>query len=534
MKKSMKALTMLVAIGVLVSTVSGCGKKENSTDTKTNTDVSDAKPGNQTLPLVSKPTTFKVWLPTNNNVKSFDDSEYFKELEKRTGVHVEFISPAVGQEQASLNLLIASGGLPDIVEMQSAYAYPGGMDKAIAEGSFLKLNDLVNKYAPNYNKLINSDKDIKKECMTDSGSIAGFMNAGVDAQPAWLGMVVRQDWLDELGLKTPVTYDDWYTMLKAFKEKKGAVAPMMMNNTGFTNFDIFNAGYGVGASFYQVDGKAKFGPVENGYKEYLSMMNKWYTAGLIDKDFTTKKDFIASSTFTTTGKTGAWADIYTLLSQRKTVATDPKYRVVGLPAPVLKEGDQIHLRETNAKVGGTFWAVSKECKNPELAVKWMDYSFSPDGVLLSNYGIKDKSYTIGSDGKPSFTELVYKNPDGLTLYKAIGKYAKLASGDMEYHWERESAGQPKDNLEAPKLWGKNNDGSYTLPSAVTLSSDEGTEYAQIMGDINTFVSEMAVKFIIGQEPFSKYDDFVNKIKSMNIDRAIKLQQAALDRYNKRN
>jgi putative aldouronate transport system substrate-binding protein len=533
MKKSMRVLTTLVALGVFMATFSACGKKENNTTKETDTTVSDVKAGNPTLPLVSKPTKLKLWMSTSNTIKNFNDSEFYKELGKRTGIEFDFISPAVGQEKEAFNLMIASNDLPDIVEMGSD-SYPGGMDKAVSDGTFTKLNDLIKKYAPNYDKLINSDSEIKKACITDSGSIVGFFNAGIEAQPAWYGLVLRQDWLDELGLKTPVTYDDWYTMLKAFKEKKGAVAPMMLASSGFSSFDVFNAGYGVAQGFYRVDGKIKYGPLEKGYKEYLTMMNQWYKEGLIDKDFTTKKDFIPSATFTTTGKTGVWTDIYSLLSvdQAKAVATSPQYRAVGVPAPVLKEGDKLHIRQTNGKVGGTMWAISKNCKNPEVAVKLADYLFSPDGILLSNYGIKDKTYTIGSDGKPMFTEFMYKNPDGLNLYEAIQKYAKTG-GAMEYHWERELVGQTQDCLDAQKLWGKNNDGSYVIPSAVALTSDEGSECSQIMGDIDTYVSEMNVKFILGQEPLSKYDNFVNTIKSMNIDQAIKLKQAALDRYNNR-
>ena len=48
-----------------------------------------------------------------------------------------------------------------------------------------------------------------------------------------VGCSRSKDWLDDLGLDTPVTYDDWYNMLKAFKAEKGAVAPMMLYFTGF-------------------------------------------------------------------------------------------------------------------------------------------------------------------------------------------------------------------------------------------------------------------------------------------------------------
>ena len=53
-----------------------------------------------------------------------------------------------------------------------------------------------------------------------------------------------------------------------------------------------------------------------------------------------------------------------------------------------------------------------------------------------------------------------------------------------------------------------------------------------MADINTYVSESYLKFLLGKQPISEFDNFVAIIKSLNIDRAIEIQQNALDRYNK--
>jgi putative aldouronate transport system substrate-binding protein len=47
------------------------------------------------------------------------------------------------------------------------------------------------------------------------------------------------------------------------------------------------------------------------------------------------------------------------------------------------------------------------------------------------------------------------------------------------------------------------------------------------------VDEMTVKFIIGQEPLARYDEFVQNIRRMNIDRAVEIYQTAVDRYNAR-
>ena len=54
-----------------------------------------------------------------------------------------------------------------------------------------------------------------------------------------------------------------------------------------------------------------------------------------------------------------------------------------------------------------------------------------------------------------------------------------------------------------------------------------------MADIDTYVKESIPKFITGQLSMDEWDGFVKQIKDMNIDRAIELHQAALDRYNNR-
>jgi putative aldouronate transport system substrate-binding protein len=44
---------------------------------------------------------------------------------------------------------------------------------------------------------------------------------------------------------------------------------------------------------------------------------------------------------------------------------------------------------------------------------------------------------------------------------------------------------------------------------------------------------MTYKFITGQESLDNFDAFVEQIKSQDIEDAIEIQQAALDRYNAR-
>ena len=71
------------------------------------------------------------------------------------------------------------------------------------------------------------------------------------------------------------------------------------------------------------------------------------------------------------------------------------------------------------------------------------------------------------------------------------------------------------------------------PLTVSLTPEEGEELSNIMSDVETYRDENAIRFIIGTESFDHYDEFVSTIKSMGIDRAIEIKQAAYDRLQER-
>ena len=537
---------VLLLLGIAV----GCTSKDKegnlaSEDVTTEANENDQqadedtpKPGNPKLPITTEPITVKIWAITGADLVKVapnrGDTEFHKELEKRTGVHVEFIHPPIGQEMENLNLMFSSGEYPDIIEFVASYEYPGGFDRGIKDGVILRVNELVDKYAPNYKALLDSDPTLRKDIITDEGNIPGFYQICSTYGNSWYGPVIRQDWLEDLGLQTPVTYDDWYNVLKAFKEKKGAAAPLMLDNTGFQPFDVLNAGYGVGQSFYQVDGNVKYGPLEPGYKEYLQMLNKWYKEGLIDPDFAAKKDFLPSDTFVATGKAGIWFDATTRLGVLKMLAKDSNYKLAALPYPVKKAGDKLGLLGLGTRA--TYcWALTSACKNVDTVIKWIDYMYSPEGSMLVSYGVENKTYTIGSDGKPKFADLILKNPDGLNLQQALYMYTgNIGGGRLLLNENREEQGYDPEALKAVEIWNNSRgDGSNALPDSAKLTAEEGTEFSKVMADIETYVRETTLKLILGEESFANYDAFVNNIKSMGIDRAIELKQASLDRYNRR-
>ncbi len=556
MKK--QTLALITAALMLAGMVSGCGNSDttggnsssgatepsksdsastNESDTENNIPAAEA--GAVSLPLTEEPVTLTMWCPMNadlsNVVDSLADNLCFIELEKRTGVHIEFSLPAVGQEATNYNLMIASGDLCDIIyNSTGTYYYPDGLDAAVNDGYFLDLTDLIEQYAPNYQAKRTSSDFLSKASMTDGGKLAAIYQIPTEEQGPFAGYYVRRDWLEQCGLDLPVTYDDWEEMLVAFKDQIGASAPLSLGPNGFDPFNnALSAGYDVSFGFYQVDNTVKYGPIEDGWKDYLTMMNRWYEKGLIDPDYMSGTSIFADTSMVTSNKTGAFPSLYTLIGMYEAMNTDqPECDIYPVPAPVQEEGDTAKIRAGNFKIG-VYFTISADCEYPELAVQWIDYQYSDEGALLDNYGIEGDTFTYDANGKPQFTEKVTASPEGYSFAQAMAYYTMPPSRVCLQDWTRELASVPEKDLVSYDIWAQCTD-EHTIPTGVSMTSEENTEYAKIIADIQSLVQEKTNLFITGELNLdADYDEFVSQIKSMNIDRALEIYQAALDRFNER-
>lgn len=552
MEKKRNSLIALILIVLMVISIglTGCGKSEKTdvadkADQQKESDASSKDKDKQDekstddsnsndeggLPIVKEATTLKYWVPMHGSatkiMKSYNENEVYKELEKRTGVHIEFIHPPAGQAKEQFNLMIASKDLPDIIS-QLTDGYPGGVDKAIDDGVYLRLNELIDKYAPNYKKIREENAEIARQTITDEGNIWSFPCIQTTEELPWWGLLIRNDWLEDVELEMPTTIDEWHTVLTAFKEKKGAEAPLMFPKEGYDWGGMFVGAFDIGPGFYQQGGKVKYGFIEPGFKDYLAEMNKWYDEGLIDKDFATRDDK-SYEAMITSGKSGALPAAYEHVAVYESImkSNDPKVKFSPAPYPSLESGKKVQYREKDEFNKGCDTVITTSCEKPEVAVKWLDYAYGDEGSMLFNWGIEGVSYEL-VEGNPQFTELMTNNPDGLAYSMLSWKY-KLHMGPYKRDWKA-FAGLEKVE-DCMKTWGEAGT-DYVMPR-VQLSDEESRKYSNKMNEINTFVEEKILKFVMGVEPIDKFEKFVEQVKKMGIDEAIDIKQAALDRYNAR-
>jgi putative aldouronate transport system substrate-binding protein len=478
------------------------------------------------------------WMPLAQNVAAnfpnLGQTPYARAVQERTGIQVEYLHPA-GNTGEQFNLIIASGDLPDIME-SNWLGYSGGPENAIAEKVILRLNDVFENHAPHLSAYLTAHPDIDRMIRTDAGSYYCFPFVRGDFTLLLSsGLMIRQDWLDELGLEIPKTIDDWHTVLTAFRDRKGSMAP-------FTNYNFSNVpfayAWGVTPRNFMVDDESRirYSPIEEGYRSYLAVFARWYKEGLVDPDILTTS-FDQVSTKMTRGLSGAAVaalgsgmGTWTASARQQT----PSFRLTGAPVPMLREGQKPHLSYAVYPYSGiTSAAITTGARNVETAARYLDWSYGEEGYILNNFGIEGESF-VWVDGYPAFTDMVLKNPNGWPIAQGIAAYARSQDSgpfvqDRRYLEQYYSLQEQKDAL---TLWPFEDMLKHIVPP-LTPTPEESAEFATIMTEVNTYQREMEAKFIIGTEPLSNWDAYVRTIKNLGIDRAIEIQSTALNRYNAR-
>ncbi|NOU98394.1 extracellular solute-binding protein [Paenibacillus sp. LMG 31456] len=546
-----KTVSSLLACVLLGGALAGCssGGKE-----AVNTPATSDKgaPETLTMPITQKPITIK-WYQRNyveTELKSMGEMEAFKELEKRTGIHIEFVHPPNTPD--ALNVMLASGDYPDVVFWDWG-TVPRGLTGLINDGIAIKLNDYMDKYAVNYKKTIDKNPDLKKIVTLDDGTYPAFFQLDPDPmRTSYNGLITRKDWLDKLGLKPPTTIDEWHTVLKAFKEKdpngngKADEIPYSIakspSGTALggvgSGMSEFTAAWGILDGFYKdpASGKLLYGPMQPQYKDYLTTMASWYKEGLIDSEFasTDAKGLTTKLQNELVGTT--YGSLGSIIGNTTTAARtkNPSFSLVGVKPPIGPGGKAYNYSASTIQKVGLSAIVTKSSKYPKEIVRLIDYMYSEEGQALLNWGIEGKSYVV-KDGKKSYSEDIMKSKDGKSPQQAIYRYATPVFGHtkvMEYDaWSAISLPFPEQQ-ESIKTFASA-DTSLNTTTSLSLTTDESSKLGSIMSDINTYKQETVLRIIMGADPVSKIDEFQKRLKSMGIDEANKIYQTAFDRFNAR-
>lgn len=484
------------------------------------------------LPLTDSGESLSYWCmipPFMNNYNvDLNDVTYYKEMEARTGVHIDLRVASFLNASEQFNLMITAGEYADLLE-GAVHNINGGGTKGIEDGILLDMTPYIENNMPNYSAWMDNDPAVRAAVTNLDGTIA--VAAGITKDEWNVGPQLRGDWLEALNLEVPVTYDDYYEILKAFNSEYGAT--LWLDGNGTNRNNCLSAGYDVQvASFYTnfrvLDGTVEYSPATNDYFEFLQLMNKWWNEGLIYKDFisqanvsTPDNSLIANNTV------GVWTTDTGNMMDYQDLSEEIQIAAAGQPRKSVGQTLHMYIPEY-ASLDGV--SMSSTCAEPELAAKWLDYNYTYDGVLLCNFGVEGEGM-IFTDGKPGYSDLVLNNPEMITVACSVFYSKYSGAGVMDENRFMDSYNQQQ--KDAIDLWNTNMDNSHELPNGVPMTVDETSQYSALMSDIETYVDQMRLSFIISEKlTQADWDSYLDNLSQLDLDRVVEITQMAYDRYLK--
>ena len=515
------------------------------------TDVPTEEPANEgftpvaySFPLVEESQTLTYFTTISPNNTSFMDNysvnESVKVLEELTGVHIEYNCYIPENAQTQFNLQAAAGSLPDIILGATEY-YSGGMDTAVDDDILLNLADYLD-YAPNYSQILDLTPDMRSSLSTEVGNLIGFYaySDPAIATPVSASMMIRGDWLEQVGMEAPTTYDELHDVLVAFKNEMSVEYPMIvtsylddMGGSFASGYDIkafFMTSPGIQVPFYVIDGQVKCAIVEDAFVDYIKMIQGLVAEGLVDPNVESYSNERSYQDKVLAGETGVfWGfgirDMETLNSQMDGY-------LVAVPAMRKTEDQTLHFTTDASYEVRSAVSLSANCSDIELACKWLDAHYTEEISMMAMYGVEGVSYEM-VDGKPQYTEMML-NPEteGMTLNTQKSLFCLAEADNVYYKYiNTDLDNYTEDQIEALELVNSGNmDGEYVYPSGASMTTEESETYTALIADLSTYMAEHVLKFVVGVEPMDDYQAFIETLYEMGMQEAIDIKQAAYDRY----
>lgn len=493
-----KVIALFVATIMSVSMLAGCGNSE-----KTNTGAAGGKEAE--LP------DLEVWTTIVGSKGAEKDGIVYNWYKELFGVglyapYVEWNGGTTYQEQ--LNLRISAGEMPDM------FLPVNGMEKdLILNGALLDLTDLIPEKAPHLWEAIPEEvwDVVKRNDPTGEGRI--YVIPTVTTY-AYEGAMVRQDWLDKLGMEMPTTQEAYVEMLRAFKTKDpngngkqdeiptgGRAEARWMDHLfamygiamfeGYPDWDIYN-------------GELTYSAVTQNMRDALQFISGLYKEGLIDQEtlLNNKAGWEGKVNSNQVGNYFHWLK----LSANRTQKLKDGTGVVGEWAymPIISApGYEGYY--TQKQIGSQFicCAYTEDEAKIEAMLRVLDGVFNPEYRDILTDGIEGYNWNYDENGtKVQVTSADLEHRFFKPYEIVMSKENDMAS--LDYDLTNTADPDMKNALQRAKQNVEEAEGKTIagdgLPTVVYQ------DYPDIQN--RTLFVEYASKIIAGEYPIEKFDEFV--------------------------
>ncbi len=548
MKK--KIMATILAVCMVVTSFAGCASKDNSSTTDDSRKVGNSAGGDATAsagdkssgssfnetgyPIVNEPITLNVVLGTRDvdTLMEPNDMPIVQELEKKTGIHIEWEVIKQSDWDTKVNLMFASGEYPDIII--SANKPVDTEEYGVTQQILIPVDDLTSKYMPTYKERIAgeaTDPTLGLKASDGQKYSVGYLVAqNINTNQHFF---LNQTWLDNLGLPTPTTLSELTDTLRAFKEQDpngngeaDEVPVEMALDTGFYSVKYMLPMFGVPCDpdkwIYLDDNKqVQFTPTQEGFRACMEWLNSLYKENLLDPEVISQ-DINTLETKLKGGNAGfftAWR--LTAMGLDDGVAKDAT-----LFMPTAPEGTAPKLyRYTEIAKPGAYITTTNE--NIPASMRWLDSLLDTETMYSLYYGPKGTGWDYNKDN--SKIDTIITDTTGIrdcfdqnTLFFAPGQYLTSVFNWSPQRIEKTEYCQKYDA--AGMIQKYSNDYLDMAP----LTSEQHQSSALVETDIDNAVMEHMADFITSGVTDDNWNTFVKLFTDMNITDYVKMYQDAID------
>lgn len=475
-KRLVKAGALLAAIAL---SVTACGGKNQENSPSSN----DSGTNQGALQLT-------MMLPTYNPEQMPADSSVLKTLEEKTNSNLTVSWVPSSTYTDKLSATVASGELPKtFVALEAKASF---IVNAARTGMFWEVGPYLKNY-PNLSKM----SDLVLNNISIDGKIYGVYR---ERDLARFGMMIRQDWLTNLGMQAPKSIDELYTALKAFttgdpdkngkQDTIGLAVGMQGNNiAGFKDILVYMGGPN---EWELKDGKLVPAHMTEAYLDTMKFYKKLYDEKIINQDFAIVQD---GRSVMNKGQAGLWIDNMldgkNIEENIKKVDPEAKINLINRISGPMGE-------RTRAGAGylGMYMIPKTSVKTEaelEQILAYFDKISEKDNQNLMKYGIEGKQYKIENG---NYTP----NPDPKTRAEITdgNQFMILQDQVVNYGTELEQL--------STKLFKDNATFALANPAAPFISNTEiekGKELSKVIADAT-------VKFIMGSVNEAEWNQAVDQ------------------------
>lgn len=441
----------------------------------------------------------------NNGGRKFPDgldennNPYIDYIRENTNLDITLQIPPADGYQDALNVIMASGDLPD-----SIYTFDASwFENYVKQNALQPLNEWIDKYGPDLKNNIPEDA---WKTVTIDGNI--YAIPSMNSEPGNEIMYVRQDWLNNLGLQPPKTLEEYREVMRAFAEddpdgngKNDTYGYIMAEN--MARMAPLVGAFGIQKGMWtDRDGQLVNSSILPEMKEALAFISDLHKDKLLDPEWMLNKEANFSEKIAS-GQVGLFSAFW--YDTRGPILTsknnDPAAEWIPLEFPVGPEGKQGTVG--NGYIAG-YNVVPITSKSPDAVVRMLNF-MNGDGYRTLLLGFEDEVWSI-QDGEivtdfEKHNEHIYRQ----TLGESIRPYG---------------AKEEKDRLDSLGVEFNLNDNLNRIEQVAIRDQYFGVPtpgMGKYKADLTKLEAEYFTKIVVGQLPIDAFDDFVAEWKKKGGD-----------------